>query len=80
MNDMKSRLVKCFQVVFPDLPAGQIAAATQDSVKTWDSVATVTLVNVIEEEFNIQLDLEQLDQFNSFEQFHSQVTTLQGAL
>lgn len=69
MSDVKSRLIKCFQAVFPDMPEAQIPGATQQSVKTWDSVATVTLVNVVDEEFNIELDLEQLDQLNSFESF-----------
>lgn len=67
MNDVTPRLVRCFQAVFPDLPEAELPQATQDSVRTWDSVAMITLVNVIDEEFNVQLDLEQLDQLNSFE-------------
>jgi acyl carrier protein len=67
MNDVDARLVRCFQVVFPGLPEAELLQATQDSVKTWDSVAMITLVNVVDEEFNIQLDLEQIDRLNSFE-------------
>ena len=67
MNDVDARLVRCFQVVFPGLPEAELFQATQDSVKTWDSVAMITLVNVVDEEFNIQLDLEQIDRLNSFE-------------
>ena len=77
MNDLTSRLIKCFQAVFPDLPEAQIPAATQQSVPTWDSVATITLVNVIDEEFNVELDLEQLDQFNSFESFERHLSAAQ---
>jgi acyl carrier protein len=67
MTDVRPRLVRCFQAVFPELEEGQLPAATQDSVTSWDSVATIMLVNVIDEEFHVQLDLEQLDQLNSFE-------------
>ena len=67
MNDVKPRLVRCFQAVFPGLPETEILTATQDSVKTWDSVAMITLITVVDEEFNVQLDLDRLDELNSFE-------------
>jgi acyl carrier protein len=66
MDDLRTRLVGCFQTVFPDLPAAKIEAAEQDSVTAWDSVANITLINVIEDEFRIQFDLERLAEFNSF--------------
>ena len=77
MNDVTPRLIRCFQAVFPDMPEAQIPAATQQSVPTWDSVATVTLVNVVDEEFNVELDLEQLDQFDSFESFERHLSAAQ---
>ena len=77
MNDVTPRLIRCFQAVFPDIPEVKIRAATQQSVPTWDSVATVTLVNVVDEEFNVELDLEQLDQFNSFESFERHLSAAQ---
>lgn len=77
MSDVTPRLVKCFQTVFPEMPETQIRAANQQSVPMWDSVATVTLVNVVDEEFNVELDLEKLDQLNSFESFERHLSAAQ---
>ena len=74
MNELSGRLTKCFQTVFPDLPEAGISTAKQDSVPAWDSVATIMLVNVIEDEFRIQMDLERLPEFSSFEAIRAYVT------
>jgi acyl carrier protein len=77
MDDVKPRLLRCFQAVFPDLPETQLLTATQDSVDTWDSVAMITLVNVIDEEFNVQLDLDRLDRLSSFESLHNHLQDIE---
>lgn len=66
MDTTKGRLISCFQIVFPDLPESNIPAANQESVAAWDSIAAITLVNVIEDEFQIQMDLDQLADLDSF--------------
>jgi acyl carrier protein len=67
MDDIKTRLIKCFETVFPDLQVSEIPAATQDSIAAWDSIAAITLVNVIEDEFQTQLDMEELADLDSFD-------------
>jgi acyl carrier protein len=67
MDDYRARLVKCFAAVFPDLPAGEIGAATPERVAAWDSIANVTLLAVVEEEFGIAIDPEDLERLTSFE-------------
>jgi acyl carrier protein len=67
MDDIERRLTKCFQVVFPDLPETKIPLASQSSVETWDSIAAVTLGNVVEEEFSLAMDFEILPELNSFD-------------
>jgi len=67
MDDTKTRLIKCFELVFPDLPVSQIPAASQAGVAAWDSVAAITMVNVVEDEFNIQIDLDMLADLDSFD-------------
>ena len=67
MNDVKPRLVKCFHAVFPNLSEAELVSATQDSNEAWDSIAAVTLANVIEEEFSIEMDFERLAELNSFD-------------
>jgi acyl carrier protein len=60
-------------MVFPDLPEAEIPAATQASVAAWDSVAAITLVNVIEDEFGIQVDFDLLADLDSFGRIHEYV-------
>jgi acyl carrier protein len=52
--------------VFPDLDPQDIPNASQASVPAWDSVATITLLNVIDDEFGVLLDFERIEEFNSF--------------
>lgn len=67
MNDTRERLIKCFAAVFPELTPEEIVVASPASVGSWDSVAAITLMNVIEEEFGIQIDPEELENLVSFE-------------
>jgi acyl carrier protein len=66
MNEIQERLVKCFRTVFPSLPAGDIPRCSQATNSGWDSIASITLVNVIEDEFGFQIDLNLLPELNSF--------------
>jgi acyl carrier protein len=75
MDPVQSRLARCFEKVFPDVPAASVPNASQATVATWDSVATVTLLNVIEDEFGFQIDIELLPELDSFERILSHVKT-----
>lgn len=66
MHSTEERLIRVFETVFPDLPAGRIQTASQETVETWDSVAAITLVNLIEEEFEIQMDFDDVADLTSF--------------
>jgi acyl carrier protein len=66
MDNIEQRLVKVFETVFPDLTVEQIQAATQSTVPTWDSVAAITLMNVMEEEFAIEIDFDRAAELSSF--------------
>jgi len=74
MNDIEKRLSKCFRAVFPDMAEAQTLAATQESVEAWDSLATVTLVTVIDDEFRVELDVEYLAEMTSFGKFYEFLT------
>ena len=67
MDDVKPKLIECFQIVFPDLNEKDIPSASQDTVTAWDSVAAITLVNVIEEQFGIEMDLDDVADLDSFD-------------
>jgi acyl carrier protein len=67
VSDVHARLVKCFSAVFPQLPESEVPTATNASVAGWDSLATVTLLTVVEEEFNTTIEPEKLEYLQSFE-------------
>ncbi len=66
MDEITTRLINCFRNVFPTMPESEILSAAQASVAAWDSVAAITLVNVIEEEFGIQVDFDLLPELDTF--------------
>ena len=45
----------------------------------WDSVAAITLVNLMEEEFNVQVDYDRLTDLGSFGQILEYLTNDLGA-
>ena len=67
MADTNSRLSSCFGAVFPELPADQLVNASASSIASWDSVATITLFSVIEEEFGITIAPEEIPDLVSYE-------------
>lgn len=79
MDNVKSRLVTCFKTVFPELSDEDTPTATTDSLQAWDSVATITLMNVVEDEFKIDFDLERLSEVDSFERVYEYVKSTQPA-
>lgn len=60
------RLAGCFDKVFPALSRSDLAAATQDSVAAWDSIAQVTLLSLIGEDFGLDIDFEEFEGATSF--------------
>jgi acyl carrier protein len=67
MPELDDRLTRCFASVFPSVPADQIHAARVESVPTWDSLAAVTLIAVLEQEFDTQIDLMELPELTSYQ-------------
>ena len=65
-RDLDRRLIRCFGLVFPELGPDEIRAASVASVGSWDSVASINLVTVIEEEFGFEVELEELGEMASF--------------
>jgi acyl carrier protein len=53
----------------------QIPNASQSSVAAWDSIAAITLLNVIEDEFQISMDLELAGDLDSFSKIYEYLKT-----
>jgi acyl carrier protein len=69
MDQTESRLQTCFTKVFPELTPEQIKQASVDSVGKWDSMASITLLTLIGEEFGTDLDMDDFEQFTSYRGF-----------
>ena len=69
MLDTEERLIRCFASVFPTLTPEQIEAASSDSEGVWDSLSSVTLAAVIQEEFNVEIEPDALPDLDSFRAF-----------
>jgi acyl carrier protein len=67
MGEMERKLASCFSDVLPELSAAEILHASADSIPSWDSVATVNLIMVIEDEFGIVIEIYDPSQFDSFQ-------------
>jgi len=68
MPEIRQRLTHCFASIFPNLSDDEIQSASHTSVANWDSLVTITLISVVEEEFNVSIPLEDFDNMVSFEQ------------
>ncbi|MBL7222559.1 MAG: acyl carrier protein [Candidatus Brocadiae bacterium] len=67
MPDLHCRLMECFAAVFPGLGEAEIPRASFTSVAKWDSLATITLIGVLEEEFGVSVPPDDLELLVSFE-------------
>jgi acyl carrier protein len=67
MADIESRLVDCFAATFPELDRREIRSASAGSIATWDSLAGITLISVIEEEFGVAISPDDVPDLISFE-------------
>lgn len=67
MDDIEPRLIRCFSSVFPGLSSEEIRKANAETVAAWDSLAAVTLVAVLQEEFGVQIDFGDLPNLGSFD-------------
>ena len=67
MTDVRARLTRCFTAVFPDLADHEVPAAALATVPGWDSIAHVTLLTVVEEEFGTTVDPDEIEHLTSFE-------------
>lgn len=61
MPNLEARFIRCLQAVFPKVSADKASTLHPGAIETWDSVATVTLFAVIEEEFGVTIDIDDLE-------------------
>jgi acyl carrier protein len=67
MSERDDQLVRCFASVFPTLSEGEIRSSNVATLFDLDSLAGVTLVTLIDQEFGMNIDLPDLLELGSFE-------------
>ena len=67
------KLTRCFSLAFPALPAESIPTASVQTVPEWDSIAQITLLTLIGEEFGLEIDFEEFGDAASFEALASRL-------
>jgi acyl carrier protein len=76
MSDNEQRLIQCFSAVFPWLTQEQIQGVRSDSSEVWDSLSTVTLVAIVQEELGYEIPPELIPELDSFDAFRSYLEQL----
>jgi acyl carrier protein len=76
--DTRERLLRCMQAVFPAIPDDQLEHAQASSLAGWDSVASVTLFATIEEEFALEIDVQDMKDLLSFEKLLAYLQQFEG--
>ena len=66
MNDIQEKITRCFANVFPDLPLAELSNASTASLARWDSIAHVTLLSAISEEFSLDISPEDFEELTSY--------------
>lgn len=67
MSNVTERLTRIFAAIFPELTQEEILVASPASVAAWNSLATINLVSLIEEEFEIDIPPDRFQDLGSFE-------------
>ncbi|MCE0742705.1 acyl carrier protein [Acetobacter sicerae] len=75
---VRKRLVRVFNTILPGKSAEEIPEATMDNTEAWDSLATLSLFTLAEEEFGIKLGLDLIGQTKSFAALEKLVTEKVG--
>lgn len=65
MSDIEQRLYDCTQLVAPEMDTTLFRSSEFSNIEGWDSLKTVTLVTIIEEEFEIEIPFERLADITS---------------
>lgn len=66
-TNLTQRLLTCFAAVFPGRSAPELALASREAMQEWDSLASVTLITLVNEEFHTTIDLFDFQRLGSFE-------------
>ena len=67
MNDVRQTLRECFATTFPGVPASSLETLAPERDAVWDSLATLTLVMLVEERFAVRIPTDEIPGLLSFD-------------
>lgn len=73
MPELDRRLSALFLATFPKLNQQNVREASRSSVAEWDSIAAVTLMTLIQEEFGEQFELDDAADWTSYTEIRDAV-------
>jgi acyl carrier protein len=77
--NLDERLAQVFEATFPDLSPDAIPTASIETVEDWDSLQSVTLMTLLEEEFGIVILPFDLAELGSFDAARAYLLRSEGA-
>lgn len=66
MNTMQERVALCFTNVFPGIKPDEIPTASTATLASWNSIAHVTLLSSLSEEFGVDFEIEDFEELVSY--------------
>lgn len=75
---IESKLLDCMKAVFPTVSEGTLAEASMENLAQWDSLSTVTIAALIEENFEVEIEPEDLVKLTSFKNIASFLKEQEG--
>ena len=76
---VEQRLLTCFSAVFPERSGTELVSASREAMQEWDSLASVTLLTVVNEEFDTGIDLFDFQNLGSFQSLLEYLQATTGA-
>lgn len=69
----KDRLVRCFSAVFDQVEPDAIPSLRSEACEAWDSLASIMLAGVVQQEFGIEISPDEVKGLDSFEKYLGKV-------
>jgi len=65
-DELEQRIAKCFATILPELGPDELREAKQDVTLGWDSLCTMTLISLMEEEFDCWFGFDRAEEMKTF--------------
>lgn len=79
MPEVRESLRDCFRTTFPSVPTGSLETLAPERDAVWDSLASLTLVMLVEERFGVRIPTDEIPRLLSFDAMASYLESAQGS-